>query len=163
RPDCFHLDMGVDAGRGPQRLVLSFVPPRVYAKGQDYAMRAELCRVDGRRCVSVPGAEVAYFGADQPRIRAEVRIPWRAPGVYGVQLAIGVSVGSGDVAEGCAGSTDDQVLLRFGLRSHNLAPDPLAVGDPAARIARRTPVPCARTRSSSAVLPRGTITRISST
>jgi hypothetical protein len=83
RPECFHVDLGVDAGRGAERLVLSFVPPRVHAKGQDYAMRAELCRMDGRRCASIPGAQVTYFGADQPRIRAEVRIPWDALGVDG--------------------------------------------------------------------------------
>src|SRR5262249_49581166 len=73
RAECFHVDIGVDAGGQPRRLLLWFVPPRVHARGNDYAMHAELCAMDGERCVSVPDARVTYFGADQPRIRSEVR------------------------------------------------------------------------------------------
>jgi len=46
-------------------------------------MHARLCRTDGDRCAPVPAAVATYFGADQPRITAEVRIPWDALGVEG--------------------------------------------------------------------------------
>jgi hypothetical protein len=32
-------------------------------------------------CTPVPGAKAVYFGADQPRITAEMLIPWSALGV----------------------------------------------------------------------------------
>lgn len=32
-------------------------------------------------CTPVPGAEAVYFGADQPRITAEMLIPWSALGI----------------------------------------------------------------------------------
>ena len=62
--------------------------------------------------------------------RLALGLPDLAPEVYGIEIVSGVSVSSGDVAEGCAASTDDRVLLRFGLRSRNVGPDALVVGDP---------------------------------
>jgi hypothetical protein len=32
-------------------------------------------------CTPVPGAEAVYFGADQPRITAELLLPWSAFGI----------------------------------------------------------------------------------
>jgi hypothetical protein len=83
--DAYRVELGVDAGAGPQRFTLFFIPP--HTKRHDYPeMRAELCK--GRaavaihgRCAPVGGAEAVYFGADQPRITAEMRIPWSALGV----------------------------------------------------------------------------------
>ena len=81
--ECFHIDWGIDAGHGPRRFALYVVPPRTRSAVGDYVMRARLCRIDGDRCTPVPTAVVTYFGADQPRITAEVRIPWDALGVEG--------------------------------------------------------------------------------
>src|SRR5439155_1053687 len=72
--ECFHIDWGIDAGHGPRRFALYVVPPRTRSAVGDYVMRARLCRIDGDRCTPVPAAVVTYFGADQPRITAEVRI-----------------------------------------------------------------------------------------
>ena len=35
----------------------------------------------GSGCTPMPGAEAVYFDADQPRIAAEMLIPWSALGV----------------------------------------------------------------------------------
>jgi hypothetical protein len=57
-------------------------------------------------------------------------LPNLTPEIYDVSLESGVSVASGDVAEGCAGTTDGRTLVRFGVRSYNLGPDTLVAGDP---------------------------------
>ena len=81
--ECFHVDWGIDAGHGPRRFALYVIPPRVRSANGDYVMHVRLCRTDGDRCAPVPAAVATYFGADQPRITAEVRIPWDALGVEG--------------------------------------------------------------------------------
>ena len=81
--DCFRVDLGVDAGGGPRRFALYVVPSPATAERRDYAMQVRLCRVDGGRCDDVPGAVATYFGADQPRIVAEARVPWNALGSGG--------------------------------------------------------------------------------
>jgi hypothetical protein len=81
--ECFHVEWGIDAGHGPRRFTLYFVPPLAPPFKLRYQMRPVLCRREGERCTPVPGAAVTYFGADQPRITAEVRIPWDALGVAG--------------------------------------------------------------------------------
>jgi len=83
--DAYRVELGVDFGRGPQRFALFFIPPRT--KLHDHPpMHAELCAgaaqiavIEG--CSEVSGAEAAYFGADQPRITAEMVIPWSALGI----------------------------------------------------------------------------------
>src|SRR5215510_300626 len=50
--------------------------------------------------------------------------------LYGVRFEADQTVGTGDVAEGCAGATDGRLLLRFGVRFHNVGNDPLVIGDP---------------------------------
>jgi hypothetical protein len=83
--DAYRVELGVDFGAGPRRFTLFFIPP--HTKVHDYPeMRAELCRGPAERairfgCAPVGGAQAVYFGADQPRITAEVRIPWSALGV----------------------------------------------------------------------------------
>jgi hypothetical protein len=57
-------------------------------------------------------------------------LPDLAPELYGVTFDPNQSVSTGDVAEGCAAATDGRLLLRFGVRFHNLGPDPLVIGDP---------------------------------
>jgi hypothetical protein len=83
--DAYRLELGIDAGDGPKRFTLFFVPPRT--KVHDYPeMQALLCAGPATQaiatgCAAVPGAEAVYFGADQPRITAEMLIPWSALGV----------------------------------------------------------------------------------
>ena len=56
--------------------------------------------------------------------------PDLTPEIYGVSLEANQTIGSGDVAEGCAGATDDRTLLRFGMRVHNVGDAPEVIGDP---------------------------------
>ena len=56
--------------------------------------------------------------------------PDLTPEIYGVSREANQTIGSGDVAEGCAGATDDRTLLRFGMRVHNVGDAPEVIGDP---------------------------------
>jgi hypothetical protein len=82
--DAYRVELGVDFGQGPRRFTLFFIPPRT--KLHDHPpMRAQLCAGPAQvaiteGCAEVNGAEAVYFGADQPRITAEVMIPWSALG-----------------------------------------------------------------------------------
>ena len=82
------LELDVDAGAGPQRFTLYFIPPkgttrRLSADGAEAVRRrgSRACRHDS--CPAVPGAQALYFGADQPRIVAEALLPWSALGLDG--------------------------------------------------------------------------------
>jgi hypothetical protein len=83
--DAYRLELGVDAGGGARRISLFFIPPRT--KIHDYPeMQALLCAGPAEEairsgCAPVPGAEAVYFGADQPRITAEILVPWPALGI----------------------------------------------------------------------------------
>jgi hypothetical protein len=83
--DAYRLELGVEAGTGPKRMTLFFIPPRT--KMHDYPeMQALLCggaaeEAIAKGCTPVPGAEAVYFGADQPRIAAAMLIPWSALGI----------------------------------------------------------------------------------
>jgi hypothetical protein len=102
--DAYRVELGVDVGAGPRRFTLFFIPPRT--KIRDHPpMSAALCAgaaqiaiTDG--CTEVSGAETAYFGADQPRITAEVMIPWAALGeaapAPGSQLRAEIAITSWD-------------------------------------------------------------------
>ena len=83
RQEAFHLDWGIDAGAGPQRFSLYIIPPKVYVTGGPALTQAHLCRVRHDTCEAVPAAVASYFGADSPRIVAEVALPWSALGVTG--------------------------------------------------------------------------------
>ncbi len=102
--EAYRVEFGVNAGAGPRTFTLFFIPPRT--KLHDYPeMRAELCEGSARRairdgCTAVGGAEAVYFGADQPRITAEMRIPWSAlgsaPPSPGARLRVEVAATSWD-------------------------------------------------------------------
>jgi hypothetical protein len=83
--DAYRIELGVDFGSGPRRFTLFFIPPRT--KTSDHpSMTAELCAGSAqqairRGCAPVPGAKAVYFGADQPRITAELLLPWSAFGI----------------------------------------------------------------------------------
>ena len=102
--EAYRVEVGVDFGTGPRRFTLFFIPPRT--KVRDHPpMAAVLCAgaaaqaiADG--CKPVEGAEAVYFGADQPRITAEMLLPWSALGISrrapGAQLRAEVAVTSWD-------------------------------------------------------------------
>jgi len=83
--DAYRLELGIDAGGGPQRFTLFFIPPKT--KLTDHPpMTALLCAGAAEEairtgCTPVDRAKAVYFGADQPRITAEMLIPWPALGV----------------------------------------------------------------------------------
>jgi len=85
--EAYRVELDVDAGAGPRRFTLYFIPPRT--KERDHPpMAAKLCAGAPREpeatdCPGVPGAAALYFGADQPRIVGEALIPWPALGLDG--------------------------------------------------------------------------------
>ena len=80
--EAFHLDWGIDAGAGPQHLALYIIPPKEFPKDGTSHTRAYLCRMAEGTCEPVPAAVASYFGHD-PRILAEVALPWQALGIDG--------------------------------------------------------------------------------
>jgi hypothetical protein len=86
--DAYRVEIGVDAGAGPQRVTLFFIPPRTRDKvHRDYQqMVAQLCAGSAEEAIrdgcTAPGdTQAVYFGADQPRVTAEMTIPWSYLGV----------------------------------------------------------------------------------
>lgn len=83
--DAYRLELGVDFGVGPRRFTLFFIPPRT--KLRDHPpMMALLCAgaakvATAEGCAPVADAQAVYFGADQPRITAEMLLPWSAFGI----------------------------------------------------------------------------------
>jgi len=100
--DAYRVELGIDIGGAPRRFTMFFIPPRT--KRHDYPeMAAQLCAGSAQQsiamgCVEINGAKATYFGADQPRITAEMLIPWSALGIDtpapGVQLRAEVAVTS---------------------------------------------------------------------
>ena len=89
--EAYRVELDVDAGAGPRRFTLYFIPPR--SKAHDHPpMNARLCAGAPREhaatsCPAVPGAQALYFGADQPRIVGEALIPWSALGLEAAPLS----------------------------------------------------------------------------
>jgi lysyl oxidase len=63
-------------------------------------------------------------------VTATFALPDLTPELYGIRFDPNQTVIPGDVAEGCAGATGGRLLLRFGVRFHNVGLDPLVIGDP---------------------------------
>ena len=85
--DAYRVELDVDAGAGPRRFTLYFIPPRI-KQGDHPMMTAQLCagapsEHGEKSCAAVPGGQALYFGADQPRIVGEALIPWQAVGLDG--------------------------------------------------------------------------------
>jgi hypothetical protein len=83
--ESYRVEIGVDAGAGPRRMTLFFIPPRKRVKNF-LEMRWTLCEgaaaeAIAHGCKTPAGAEAVYFGADQPRVTAEMTIPWSALGI----------------------------------------------------------------------------------
>ncbi|HEV2264540.1 MAG TPA: hypothetical protein VGR79_08415 [Stellaceae bacterium] len=85
--EAYRVELDLDAGAGPHRFTLYFIPPK--GKTRDYPpMKPLLCagspsEQHGSSCPPVAGGRVHYFGADQPRIVADALIPWSALGMSG--------------------------------------------------------------------------------
>ncbi|HVH78626.1 MAG TPA: hypothetical protein VM782_04495, partial [Stellaceae bacterium] len=83
--ESYRVEIGVDAGAGPKRLTLFFIPPRTKIK--DYLeMKWVVCagtadNVARDGCKPPGDTQAMYFGADQPRVTAEMTIPWSYLGV----------------------------------------------------------------------------------
>ncbi|MGH7045716.1 MAG: hypothetical protein ACREE2_04915 [Stellaceae bacterium] len=102
--EAYRVELGVDIGQGPRRFTLFFIPPRT--KLHDYPeMKAELCAGAAEQairdgCTPITGGQAVYFGADQPRITAEARIPWSALGIgapaAGAPLKVEIAITSWD-------------------------------------------------------------------
>ena len=94
--EAYRLELDVDAGAGPKRFTLYFIPPKGSTK--DYPpMAPKLCAgtvaaLQNDDCPAVSGAQTLYFGADQPRIVAEAMLPWDALGSDGPPKANKLSV-----------------------------------------------------------------------
>jgi hypothetical protein len=87
--EAYRVELGVDAGTGPRHFTVYFIPPKTKVKDHP-PMTALLCSGIAAEpsdpqpsCVPMPGGQVSYFGADQPRITAEAVIPWTALGLDG--------------------------------------------------------------------------------
>lgn len=81
--EAFRIDLGVDAGAGPRRFAFFVIPPKQFPKKAAPQFRIEVCRIDHAACVPVPSAIATYFGSNQPRITAEMTLPWEAFGTSG--------------------------------------------------------------------------------
>jgi hypothetical protein len=79
--EAFRVDWGMDAGAGPRRFTLYIIPPNLSTDQINTKMHSLLCRMDHSGCEPVPAAVATYFGSEQPRITAEVSLPWQAFGV----------------------------------------------------------------------------------
>jgi hypothetical protein len=79
--EAFRIDWGIDAGGGPQHFALYIIPPKLSTDQINTKMRSLLCRVVQGGCEPVPKAVATYFGSEQPRITAEVTLPWQALGI----------------------------------------------------------------------------------
>ncbi|HXP31740.1 MAG TPA: hypothetical protein VN832_11655 [Stellaceae bacterium] len=88
--EAYRLEFDLDAGAGPRRFTLYFIPPGPAKDSPPMSVR--LCagaakEHRGNRCPAVEGASALYFGADQPRVVAEALIPWSALGLAGPPTA----------------------------------------------------------------------------
>jgi hypothetical protein len=93
--EAFAVELDVDAGAGPRRFTLYFLPPPRATKNAPVTLR--LCagahaEHRGAACEPVAGAAAHYYGADQPRVVAEMMVPWTALGLAGPPAAQRVRV-----------------------------------------------------------------------
>ncbi|HJQ82438.1 MAG TPA: lysyl oxidase family protein [Candidatus Binatia bacterium] len=71
-------------------------------------------------------------------------LPDLTPEIFDVAVETNATVDPGDVAEGCAGAQTGRRLLSFSLRTRNLGPDDLVMGDPGCPDCSLNPgAPCA--------------------
>jgi hypothetical protein len=124
--EAFRLEIGLDAGQGPRWFSLYFIPPSAAERdrhNQAYLMRALLCEGPaiprGDTALSpVPGCEAVYFGSDQPRITAQMTIPWASLGIESlpenrrITLEVVVTAWHGSRSMSLTGLSSKQGLMR---------------------------------------------------
>ena len=100
--EAYRIEIGIESEGSLRRATLFFIP----ARGDRFdhqTMTTKLCagaaaEAIAEGCKPVPEAEAVYFGSDQPRITAELRLPWSALGIAhpspGAQLRAEVAVTS---------------------------------------------------------------------
>ena len=102
--EAYRVELGVDFGAGPRRFTLFFIPGHGDRADHQW-MTAKLCagaaaEAIAHGCQPVAGAEAVYFGADQPRITAEMLLPWSVLGIVppgpGARLRAEVAVTAWD-------------------------------------------------------------------
>jgi hypothetical protein len=81
----YRVELGIDAGGGPRRFTLFFIPSHGDRKDHQ-SMTTVLCAgpaetAIAKGCTTPAGPRAVYFGADQPRVTAEMLIPWSALGM----------------------------------------------------------------------------------
>jgi hypothetical protein len=81
--EAFRVEWGVDAGAGPHRFALYFVPSRASPRGDTSSIGVHLCQMRNATCAPVPFAVTTHFGGGIPRLTAEVLLPWSAMGMSG--------------------------------------------------------------------------------
>lgn len=81
--EAFRIDLGVDAGGSPRRFAFFVIPPRRFPQKNAPPFRIQVCRMDHGTCAAVPSAIATYLGGNQPRIIAQVTLPWEAIGSPG--------------------------------------------------------------------------------
>jgi len=83
--EAYRIEIGTELDGSIRRATLFFIPGRG-DRFDHQTMTTKLCAgaaavVIAQGCQPVEGAEAVYFGADQPRITAELLLPWGALGI----------------------------------------------------------------------------------
>jgi hypothetical protein len=83
--DAYRTEIGIAFGDSIKRATLFFIPGRG-DRFDHQSMTTKLCAGSAaaaiaQGCPPIEGAEAVYFGSDQPRITAELRLPWSALGI----------------------------------------------------------------------------------
>ena len=140
--EAYRVELGVDFGAGPRRFTLFFIPGHGDRADHQW-MTAKLCagpaaEAIAKGCRPVEGAEAMYFGADQPRITAEMLLPWSVLGIAppgpGARLWAEVAATSwdGDRWMSLSGGAPDQAMAEPAYWRAMRLGDGLAVTTPAA-------------------------------
>ncbi|HEX6442780.1 MAG TPA: hypothetical protein VF007_11380, partial [Stellaceae bacterium] len=140
--EAYRVELGVDFGAGPRRFTLFFIPGHGDRADHQW-MTAKLCagtaaEAIAKECRPVEGAEAMYFGADQPRITAEMLLPWSVLGIAppgpGARLRAEVAATSwdGDRWMSLSGGAPDQAMAEPAYWRAMRLGDGLAVTTPAA-------------------------------
>lgn len=120
--ESYRVELGLDFGGGPRRFTLFFIPGHG-DRADHQSMSTRLCTGPAAAAIAVGCTEpkevrAVYFGADQPRITAEMLIPWSALGVPAP-------------APGASFTADVAMTSWYGERWMSLSgrPPALAIGD----------------------------------
>lgn len=83
--EAYRVEVGIDAGEGLRRFTAAFIPPKTRVSDHP-VMTPILCMGTANTiadCSTPADARVVFFAADQPRITAEMQLPWHLLGSDG--------------------------------------------------------------------------------